>query len=348
MSGNFTQRGEVAIVDKYARAQMAIEAGANLVVELPIPFCISSAEYFASAGVSILHGLGVDKLCFGSESNDAETIEKIATVACSDEFKNECESLPKGEGIASAYFDLLARKVGCSNILSNDILGIEYTKAIIKNEYKMQIFPIKREGNAYRDTELVLGELPSASAIRDSIFTGNMCDIQHFVPLSTLNILKSCELANIENAQNGILLALRLVNPEFLDVAISDVGLLNRILSTVHECTTFDEFENRLQTKKYTKSAIRRAILYILLGIKQSDLDNMPKYTILLGANEKGREYLSSIRKSDDKIKVISKPADAEGNRAFELSKKADAFYTMCFENKKESGYYIKKSPRIL
>ena len=103
-----------------------------------------------------------------------------------------------------------------------------------------------------------------------------------------------------------------------------------------------------MQTKKYTKSAIRRAILYILLSVKQGDLDILPSYTVLLGANEKGREYLSSIRKNDDAIEIITKPSNAEGCRQFELSKKADALYTMCFENKKESGFYIKKSPVII
>mgnify|MGYP003296158140 CR=1 FL=1 len=347
MSGNFTQRGELAIVDKYARAKMALLCGADLVVELPVPFCIASAEYFASASIDILARLGVDKLSFGSESGDAKKIIKIAKIAASDEFKNECAELSKNAGSVGAYFDLLAKKSGEENILSNDILGIEYTKAILKNNYKIQIHPIKREGNAYRDTKLSLGELPSASAIRETVFKGNFDNILGFVPNSTFKILRENELADIECAKDGILLALRLIDTEKIDVAINDKGLVNRIISTAHECVTFEEFEEKLQTKKYTRSAIRRAILYILLGIKQSDLDAAPQYTILLGASVKGREYLSEIRKNDNELKVITKPANAEGTRQFELSKKADALYTMCFENKKESGFYIKKSPII-
>lgn len=348
MSGNFTQRGEVAISDKYARAQMALEGGADLVVELPVPFCMASAEYFASASVNILARMGVDKLSFGSESANAEKIMKIAKIAASDEFKNECEALSREQGNAGAYFELLAKKSGEENILSNDILGIEYTKAILKNSYKMQVFPIKREGNAYRDNELNYGKLPSASAIRETISNGNFDDIAAFIPTSTFEILRENELADVKYAQYGIILALRMMNAERIDVAISDKGLINRILATAHECTSFNEFEEKLQTKKYTKSAIRRAILYILLDVKQSDLENMPSYTILLGASEKGREYLAKIRKNEDAIKVITKPADAEGYPQFELSKKADALYSMCFENKKASGFYIKKSPIIL
>ena len=348
MSGNFTQRGEVAIADKYVRAQMALMSGADLVVELPIPFCIASAEYFARVSVSILAGLKVGMISFGSESADANRIIKIAEIAASDEFREECASLSKELGTANAYFDLLASKCGVENILSNDILGIEYTKAIIKNGYEMQIFPIKREGNAYRDIQLSLGELPSASAIREALSCGDFEKITSFVPPQTLKMLKESELANFDNAKNGILLALRLLDEKSIDVAISDNGLINRIISTANECSSYDEFEEKLQTKKYTKSAIRRAILYILLGIKQIDLDTLPTYTVLLGANDKGREYLASIRKKEGTIKVIAKPADAEGSRQFELSKKADALYTMCFENKKESGFYIRKSPVII
>ena len=348
MSGNFTQRGEVAIADKYARAEMAIRGGADLVLELPVPFCLASAEYFAAASIKILASLGVDKLSFGSESASVEKIMKIAEFAASDEFKKECIALSRDREGVSAYFELLAEKTGEKNILSNDILGIEYTKAIIKNGYNMQIYPIKREGIAYRDTELSLGVLPSAAAIRKALNGGNFDSVSDFVPATTLEILKKSDISGIEYAKDGILLALRMLEAEKTDVAISDRGLVNRILDTSHECTDFDEFEEKLQTKKYTRSAIRRAILYILLGIKQSDLENMPEYTALLGASARGREHLASIRKNEGRIKVITKPADAEFSRQYELSKKADALYTACFENKKPSGHYIKKSPVIL
>lgn len=347
MSGNFTQRGEVAIADKYARAQMAIEAGADIVLELPVPFCMASAEYFASAGVYILNELGVDKISFGSESADAKKIMNIARIASSDEFRMGCASLPKEEGSASAYFDLLAEKSGVDGIKSNDILAIEYAKAIIKNKYLMKICPIKREGNAYRDTELVEGEFPSASAIRKSIFNGKFDEIEDFVPNTTLNALKSNDIADIYNIGGGALLALRLMDSEGLDVAISDKGLVNRILTLSCECTSFDEFEEKLQTKKYTQSAIRRAMLYILLGIKQSDLDEMPTYTTLLGASEKGRDYLSSIRRSERNMKIITKPADVSDCRQLKIDQKADALYSMCFEKKKESGFCTRKKPYI-
>lgn len=348
MSGNFTQRGEIAIVDKYARAKMALLCGADLVLELPIPFCVASAEYFASAALSILNGLNVDKLCFGSESGDREKIIKMAQIASSESFKSECASLSKEQSSTKSYLNLLAKKSGVKSILSNDILGIEYTKAIISNGYNIQIHPIKREGSAYRETHLFHKELPSATAIREAISKGKLKEICDFMPPQTLQVLKESEFSDISHAKNSILLTLRLIDAEKLDVAISDLGLVNRILATAQESSSFHEFEYKLQTKKYTASAIRRAIIYILLGIKQSDLKNMPQYTVLLGANDVGREYLASIRKDENAIKVITKPSDATDNRQFELMKKSDALYTMCFENKKESGFYIRKSPIII
>ena len=347
MSGNFTQRGDVAIVDKYERARMAIEAGADLVVELPVPFSLASAEYFASAGVYILDELGVSKISFGSESADAEKLMKIAEIAASDDFKEECAVLSKSEGNASAYFDLLAARSGVDGILSNDILAIEYAKAIIKNRYVMKICPIKREGNLYRDTELSLGELPSASAIREAIKNEGESSVKEFVPTTTLDILRRNQFSSLDEAGEGILMALRLIDSETLDVAISDKGLINRIITLAHNSSSFEYFIDNLQTKKYTSAALRRAILYILLGIKQSDLDTAPTYTTLLGANEKGRAYLSSIKKNERNIIIVTKPADAEDCRQLELDKRADSIYSMCFKHKKSSGFCTKKSPYI-
>lgn len=345
MSGNFTQRGEIAITDKYSRAKMALCAGADAVLELPVPFSIASAEYFASAGVHILNGAGVDKLCFGSESADAEKIYKIAHIACSEEFKRECADISKKEGNAAAYFDLLQLRSGEEGILSNDILGIEYTKAIIKNNYPMQIYPIKREGSAYRDTELSAGEHPSARAIRQALSENDLDKIADFVPYATLEALKNEKRSDIQRISDGVILSLRLADAEHIDVAVSDRGLVNRILSLSHECTDLADLEAKLQTKKYTKSAIRRAMLYILLGVKRSDLNLLPTHALLLGANARGREYLAAVRKNEGGIKIVTRPTGAEPS---DVAKRADALYTMCLENKRESGFYLKKSPVII
>ena len=109
--------------------------------------------------------------------------------------------------------------------------------------------------------------------------------------------------------------------------------------------TDLAELEAKLQTKKYTKSAIRRAMLYILLGVKRSDLSSLPTHALLIGANARGREYLAAVRKNEGGVKIVTKPVDAEPS---DVAKKADALYTMCLENKRESGFYLKKSPVII
>jgi len=253
-----------------------------------------------------------------------------------------------GARSAASYFELLERHSGVADIGSNDILAIEYTKAIIKNGYKMEIFPIKRQGSAYRETLLQVGEYPSATAIRESLFSGRCDKISEYVPSSTLEMIGREELASLENAGDAILLSLRLVQSSRVEVAISDSGLINRILSLSHDCKSFDELLKKLQTKKYTSAAIRRAILYILLDIKQSDLEASPVYTLLLGANGRGREHLSVYRKKEKGIEIVTKPSSAPECRQTELLYRADALYTMCFENKKVSGEYIKQYPIIL
>lgn len=347
MSGNFTQRGEAALVDKYKRAEMAVRSGADVVLELPVPYCIASAEYFAQAGVSILASLGVDKLCFGSESADAERILRIARVACSAEFKDMCRELPKDLASTGAYFELLERVSGEGGILSNDILAIEYAKAIIKNGYDMTIYPILREGAAYRDLELGDGCHPSAAAIRANIDAGDLRNIEEHVPSATAEILRSAPLARLENAGDAVLLALRLRYDTESDLAVNDPGLVSRILRLANECTDFEAFEREVQTKKYTSSAIRRAMLYILLGIRNFDLSAPPQYTVLLGASREGRGYLSDMRKNDEEIRIVTKPADAPSGRELVLSTRVDALYSMCLEQKLDSGFSMRKKPYI-
>lgn len=352
MSGNFVQRGEVAVYGKYARAEMALRAGADLVLELPVPYCVASAEYFSSAGVEILYRAGADKLCFGSESADTEKIIKTAEIALSEEVAQKLKQTPKSKGSALSYFDALSEAGADGACLSNDILAVEYTKAIIKNGYKMDICPIKREGNGYGDTELVLGQFPSATALRAQLEAGNIDSIEPFVPDFVLDIMKRDSPTLTERASNSLIYYLRTANAENVDVAISDRGLIYKIVNEANNSTTYAELIERLKSGRYTTGAVKRAILYILFDIKHSDLRAPVAYTTLLGANKTGRNYLAKIRK-DDRIRIVTKPADAscfedEGaKRQFALNMRADSFYTLCMPSAQDSSYFLKKSPVI-
>ncbi len=351
MSGSFTQRGEAAITDKYTRACMALLGGADVVLELPTPYCFSGAEYFARAGVRILDSVGVDTLCFGSECADGDRLCRIAEIAASDAFREKCRRLAKDEGTAEGYFDLLSLESGEKNLSSNDILGVEYCKAIISTSSPMQVLPVKRNGAEYAEKNLTPGENPSATALRECILHGDLKKISEFVPQTTLDILKSAEIAFLNNASDAILLTLRLLSANTVD-AVRDTGLVNRLRDTARATTNYDSLMREVGTKKYTRSALNRAVLYLVLGVMRKDLESAPAYTTLLGANAKGREYLAKIRKNAMPIPVITKPADAHAlcgaERQIELCERAESLYTLCFENKKDTSAYFKCSPVII
>ena len=356
MSGNFTQRGELAVSDKYSRAEIALKCGADLLLELPFPYCVSSAEFFAEAGVKILSSCGADKLSFGSECADGEKLWNLANIANTDEFKTAYSEAARRKGNARAYFETLkSLSDDDTDISSNDILGIEYIKAIIKNGYDIKPCPIKRAGAEYMERKLKKGEHPSASAVREAIFDNGVDKIKEFVPRPSFEILSRIDRANIQNVERGILLALRLLNFESLEnIAVSDEGIVNRIIQCAKEADTFSEFEESVRCKKYTDSAIRRAMWYMLTGVSFEDLKQTPAYTSLLAANEKGRAILSELRKKDTLIPIITKPADASAlknplaQRQIELSLRADAIYSLAFGNAKSNTEYMKKSPIMI
>ena len=356
MSGNFTQRGELAVADKYTRAAIAIRGGADLVLELPFPFCTSSAEFFAQAGMSILSSCGVDKLSFGSECADAEKLYILARVASSEEFLAAYSEKAKSAGNAKAYFDTLSALSGKeTQISSNDILGIEYIKAIIKNGYDITPYPIKRTGAEYTDPALTDGQNPSATAVRGELFYGNVENIKDFVPTVCYDVLKQGDIANIKNIERGILLSLRLLKEEDCErIAVNDTGLVNRIIQCAKDASSYSELEEKVRCKKYTDSAIRRAMLYMLTGVTSDDLKRGPAYTNLLAANERGRAILSEIRKKEMSVPIVTKPADATdlkgaaAQRQAELSLRADAIYSLASTKAMPSAEYIKKKPIII
>lgn len=356
MSGNFTQRGELSVADKYVRARTAIDSGADMVLELPFPYCVSSAEFFATAGVRILTSVGVDKLSCGCETLDAEKAFYYAEILRSEKFKYIYSERSKKEGNVASYFSVLKELSGETvELFSNDILAVEYAKAILEEGAEMSLHPIKREGTPYLDRELCVGELPSAAAIREKLYMGDIDGISALVPKATIDMLKSEDRADIKNIGDGILLFIRLLSDKKIaNVAINDKGLVSRIIQGAKEAKSFSDFEAQIQTKKYTKASIRRAMWYLVSGVTFSDLRSSPAYTILLGADSKGRKLLSQLRNGEGSIPIITKPADSKmlkGDRAsrqLELSEIADSIYTLSLKNKKTSSEYMKRSPYLI
>lgn len=351
MSGNSVQRGELAIMDKYSRARVAIESGADLVLELPYPWSCASAEYFSEASVYIA-SFFADTLFFGSELGDKSELLCAAKACESDGFSLEYqERVSKGEGAASVFLKMLSER-GFSSFESNDLLGIAYIRAILRNRYNMDFDTVKRLGAAYNSTELCEGELPSASAVRKMIFNGELTVAERFLTESSVMALNEAErngeIADTARILDSALLFFRLHSGDsFSDIAEVGGGLANRICSSARNATSGEELVELVKTKTYTNARIKRSMIYCMTGVKSTDIRSLPEYTTLLAANGKGRELLAKNRKNGG-IEVVTKPADAPMCRQRELSEGLDCVFSLSMKKKTGAGELLKKGAYII
>lgn len=365
MSGNFTQRGELAIADKYTRAESAVKCGADIVVELPFPFSSFSAEGFSRAGVHILSSLCIGTLSFGSESADLCLLRKAADAACSDEFISAYSRADKGMGAAKAYFDTLSRFVeGDLSPLSNDILGISYLSAINNLGADMDVFPVKRKGATYNERVLSCSQNPSATALRGAVRfdeKGFFALSSDNVPTEALAVLQSAQNEGIapvfsENIGKEIVSFFRLLTPSEItsraisrsgggdSVAEDGCGIVERLCNAAKNARDLGEFLASAYNSRYTDARINRVMLFALLGVSNSFAKAVPEYTTLLAASEKGRNYLAGIRKSAV-FPIITKPADALDSPLTDILRASDALYTRAMSDKVQSDYFLKKHP---
>ncbi|MBE6576804.1 MAG: nucleotidyltransferase family protein [Ruminococcaceae bacterium] len=351
MSGNATQRGELSIVDKYARAEAAVISGADLVLELPYPWCTSSAEYFATAAVSLVYPFG-DTLLFGSECGDIELLKRAAVICDTTEFKAEYEArVSDGEATAAAYLSCL-RSRGIDTLSSNDLLGVAYIRAINKLGVSLTPMTVKRCGAEYNETNEVEGELQSATALRSLIAKGEIEKTGRYTPESMCDKLREARengrLTDIQRIDTAMLAFFRMVDPTALsDIAEMTDGLENRICSLANASVTFEQAFEAMRTKRYTDAKLRRAVLFALTGVRKSDIRSMPEYTLLLGANETGRVLLADNRKAK-RVNVVTKPADAPKETVqYALCAKLDALYGLARENAQTTDAFIKSGAYI-
>ena len=324
MSGNFTQRGDVAFFDKWSRAEMALNNGVDLVIELPLVYSISSAENYALGAIKILQSLGMNTtLSFGSECGDIDILYEIADVLVSEPpeylsiLKHELAngiSFPKArEHAVLMYLNNIRRY---ANILSspNNILAIEYIKAIMKNKYKIRPITIKRNGPDYNDLNLS-SKYASASAIRHAIL--NNTSIKKHVPESTLEIIKN-KIANSEVVY-GITKYEQLIIYKLRTMSVQDIamlpdvseGLENKIKKASDSCNTIDELIDKVKSKRYTQTRINRILLYALLNISKKDIEDSYKqvpYIRVLGINDKGKELIGKLVAKNKKTHIITSP----------------------------------------
>ena len=359
MSGNFTQRGDASIIDKWSRTQMAIENGVDLVIELPTIYAISSAENFASGAIKILDSLGiVDYLSFGSECNDISILSDVTDVLTNEpsEYKSLLAhelsrgvSFPKArERALMMYLNDIRR---FNNVLSspNNILGIEYLKALDRQKSNIHPITIKREGSAYNDDSIPLDSgFASATSIRNLCQSHDISILQNFMPETSFNILQDCLenghiVRNISELDKTIIYTLRKMSiDEIANLPDVSEGLEFAIKSAVNQCNTITELSSIINTKRYTQTRLKRIFLYALLGITKKDMQiskTTKPYIRILGFNSKGRKLISEISKHNRKLTIISsvkKFMDSNSNKNLKLMLEKDIWatnvYTLGYE----------------
>lgn len=324
ISGNFTQRGNTSLVNKWIKTDMALRSGVDIVIELPTVYSISSAENFAEGAIKILDSLKiVDTLCFGTETADFAALNNIANVLYSE--PKEYVSLLNhelGKGVSypkareSALMMYLNDIKRYANILSgsNNILAIEYLKALKKLKSSMRPFSVQRKKVYYND-ERIVDEFASSTAIRKLVSRGQYDEIRKVIPTSSYMLLKEeirkgSFVLDILKFEKEILYNLRKMTvSEIAELPDVTEGLEHVIKNAANSCNSILDLMDMVKSKRYTQTRIQRILLYALLGITKKDMANARKvtpYVRVLGFNKNGREMLSEICKENRRINMIT------------------------------------------
>ena len=297
MSGNFVQRGMPAIIDKSLRAKAAILCGADLVLELPVTCALSSAEGFAAGGVEIL-GNFCDYLCFGSESGDVKSLTDTAQALLSDAFPPLLrEYLETGMSFPAARQAALESMGLDSDLLSlpNNILAVEYCKAILSQNVPMQPLPIIREGSYH--AEMPDADNPSATAVRN-LMQQNL-DWSAYVAPAAADVFAAAPLHTLQAGERAILGRLRtMTDAEFEALPYGSEGLWRKFMHACRSCGTLEEIIAATKSKRYTRTRIDRMIMCAFLGISAETLAEPAPYTRVLVFNDTGRAVLKEAKKT--------------------------------------------------
>ena len=348
MSGDFVQRGETALFSKYSRAEAACMCGADIVIELPLPWSLSSAEGFARGAVGLLADIGAEYISFGSETGDVDSIEKTADILSREDSIELIKNILKKEpemSFAAAREKAIRNLAGedCTKIISgaNDSLAVEYLRAIKKLGADISPIAVKREGNGH-DGFGASGFL-SASEIRRLFYEGK--DVSCYLPEEAAKIfadeINAGRVINKELFETAVLARLRALDENyFLSLPDSNDGIGNRLYRESRKCASLDELYNAAKTKKYAMSRVRRISMCALLGIKSGMNDGKAPYARILAASANGCRALRKIS-DEKKIPLITKPADINKydnklQQLFAIGVYAHDVYSLCYENKSE------------
>lgn len=363
MSGNFVQRGGPAIIDKWKRTEMALSNGVDLIIELPTFYAVSSAEFFAKGAVSILNSLNiVNNLFFGSEIGDAKALSEIAKVIVSEDkrFQNILkENLSLGLTFAKAREKSLIEYLNSSEInniitSSNNILGIEYIKAILKLNSSINPIALKREGSNYNDKSLSQ-TFSSATSIREVLKnTSNIEDLKNIIPLESYEVFSKLQEQDYrftfeEEMFKYIKYKIQTNCVNFNNLYEVTEGLDNKIIKEISSSNSLHEFILKIKSKRYTYSKISRILTHIYLGLDNDDFKDIANennlYVRVLGFNKTGREILSLI-KANSSIPLITKVPRFTNNPLLKFDLQATACYSLLNDKVNPFNDYL-QSPII-
>ena len=293
MSGNYTERGDVSIINKWKKTEIALKNGIDLVVELPFVYATQSSDYFAYGAIKILDSLHVNKLVFGSETNDIELFNRLVDVQLNNKDYDALVKKYMDEGLnyPTSMSKALKDIIGIKIELPNDLLGLSYIKEIKKQNSKIDAISIKRN-NDYNSLKLD-SDIVSASAIRNALLNG--IDVKKYVPIDTYNNLDKLHFNN----NYFKLLKYKILTSDISMFQGVDEGLKYRILKYIDEANSYDELINKVKTKRYTYNKLSRMFIHILCGFNKYEAKNIDiEYIRILGFTSKGRNYLGKIKKT--------------------------------------------------
>ena len=347
MSGNFVQRGDAAIFNKHSRAHAAVRSGADIVFELPVPWAMSSAESFARGAVSLLGSLGVvSHLSFGSECGDMEKLSALAELLITPGIDELIlQEMASGISYAAARQAAVQKEIGSMAELleaPNNILAVEYLKAIYNMRLNIEPVTMRREGAMHDKPSK--GAVRSASELRGMLESGR--DIKGLVPAAAFEIYTRetqegrgpVTMANLETA---VLSRLRMLGDAAFSAAPdASEGLENRLSRAAWTEPSLEAVLSAAKTKRYTLARLRRMLLSVCIGITASSNVNTPPYARLLAAGEKGRGVLKMIAEKAS-VPVITKPAsikelDRDAKEVFALDCAAGDLYVLGYRAKEE------------
>lgn len=339
MSGNWVQRGDAAITDKWTRSRAALCSGADLVLELPTVWAVSSAETFAEGGVSLLSSTGlVDTLSFGSETGTLQALQSSADFLSSQEYRVFLrQHLDQGLSFPVARQKAATQGIGeladCLQTANNN-LGVEYLRALTRLGSSISPHTIVRQGVSH-DSKVSTSSYASASYLRQQLLSKSCPDLRPFLAQEDLASLQENGLASLSTCTRAVFARLRSMQAEdFLRLPDCGEGLHHRLLEAARNSSSLDDLYSHAKSRRYTHARIRRLVLWAFLGLTKADRPSKPPYLRVLAMTKRGQALLRDMKRTAS-IPILTKSAhvqklDQTCRDLFDLESRCTSLYDLC------------------